>query len=118
MGDLISRAALFNALANCHDKGEIFAKIQEAAAVDAVVLPCKVGDTLWRVFHGSIEKYAVSNVMYRGLKGKWQIDCMPYLADAYDDLGKTVFLTREEAEAEPCLVHADVPEGGPGDRAG
>lgn len=71
-----------------------------------VVQPCKIGDTLWRVFRGSIEKYVVSNVMYRGLQRKWQIDCMPFLADAYDDFGKTVFLDRKEAEAalkrKPC----------------
>ena len=36
MGDLISRAALFNACANLHDKGEIFAAIQDAPVVDAV----------------------------------------------------------------------------------
>lgn len=34
MSDLISRGALFNACANLHDKGEIFAAIQAAPAVD------------------------------------------------------------------------------------
>lgn len=34
MSDLISRAALFNALANCQDKAEIFAAIQAAPVVE------------------------------------------------------------------------------------
>ena len=42
MTDLISRSALFNACANLHDKGEIFAAIQNAPSVDAVeVVRCK-----------------------------------------------------------------------------
>lgn len=36
MSDLISKAALFNSIANCHDKAEIFAMIQSAPTVDAV----------------------------------------------------------------------------------
>lgn len=42
MGDLISKAALFNALCNAQDKGEIFAIINAAPTVDAVeVVRCK-----------------------------------------------------------------------------
>lgn len=36
MTDLIHKGELFNALANAHDKGEIFAIIQNAQTVDAV----------------------------------------------------------------------------------
>lgn len=54
-----------------------------------VVLPCKVGDTIWRI----------------KCNGAWPDFGTPYVeADAflYRDIhyfGKTVFLTREEAEA-------------------
>ena len=42
MSDLIHKGELFNALANAHDKGEIFAIIQNAPTVDAVpVIRCK-----------------------------------------------------------------------------
>lgn len=35
MSDLISKAALFNSIANCREKAEIFAAIQNAPTVDA-----------------------------------------------------------------------------------
>lgn len=42
MSDLIHKGELFNALANAHDKGEIFAIIQNAPTVDAVeVVRCR-----------------------------------------------------------------------------
>lgn len=50
MSDLIHKGKLFNALANAHDKGEIFAIIQNAPTVDAVVRD----------------------------KGEW-VDCSPYM---------------------------------------
>lgn len=68
-------------------------RIQELAQADKtgrlVVLPCKVGDTIWRI----------------KCLGTWPDIGKPYVeADAflYRDVhyfGKTVFLTREEAEA-------------------
>lgn len=63
-----------------------------------VVLPCRVGDTVYRVFGGEIQTHCISNLIYRGIQNRWQIDCTPFLPWVYDDLGKTVFLTREEAE--------------------
>lgn len=63
-----------------------------------VELPCKVGDHVFRLCGTKKTRYVaeriVSAVTLCG-NGSWSI-----LSTAYDALGKTVFLTREEAEAE------------------
>ena len=63
-----------------------------------VELPCKVGDHVFRLCGTKKTRYVaeriVSAVTLCG-NGSWSI-----LSTAYDALGKTVFLTQEEAEAE------------------
>ena len=63
-----------------------------------VELPCKVGDHVFRLCGTKKTRYVaeriVSAVTLCG-NGSWSI-----LSTAYDALGKTVFLTREEAEAQ------------------
>lgn len=66
-----------------------------------VVLPCKVGDTVWHTIHGEVVEDIITNiyVKYQGV--------FPFKDNL---LGKLVFLTREEAEAalsgKPKCVHA------------
>lgn len=64
-----------------------------------VVLPCKVGDKLYRVFDGNISEHEVQNMKYFARQGRLGIDMTPFFPDAGRFIGKTVFLTREEAEA-------------------
>lgn len=75
----------------------------------AMILPCKVGDTVWTIHHGkqavykhTVDKYVIKGesgnknfmiTVYKGMAGmetyrKWRLN----------QLGKFVFLTREEAE--------------------
>lgn len=63
-----------------------------------VVLPCKVGDTLFRVFAGEILEHKVGNMRYLAIQGRWDIDTTPFCAYVESSIGKTIFLTREEAE--------------------
>lgn len=63
-----------------------------------VVLPCKVGDKLYRVFDGNISEHEVQNMKYFARQGRLGIDMTPFFPDAGKSIGKTVFLTREEAE--------------------
>ena len=63
-----------------------------------VVLPCKVGDKLYRVFDGNISEHEVQNMKYFARQGRLGIDMTPFFPDAEKSIGKTVFLTREEAE--------------------
>lgn len=64
-----------------------------------VVLPCKVGDTLFRVFAGEILEHKVRNMRYLAIQGRWDIDTTPFCSYVESSIGKTIFLTREEAEA-------------------
>lgn len=123
--DLISRSALLEELR----KGTIITddlygmgimagndhaikKIEAASAVDAVALPCKVGDVVycitdvrWR-FHPEIVKGFVDAIRW----GKHGIKLIVHpdfneqqwwagASFSIENFGKTVFLTREEAEA-------------------
>lgn len=63
-----------------------------------VVLPCKVGDKLYRVFDGNISEHEVQNMKYFARQRRLGIDMTPFFPDAGRFIGKTVFLTRKEAE--------------------
>ena len=64
-----------------------------------MALPCKVGDTLFRVFAGEILEHKVRNMRYLAIQGRWDIDTTPFCSYVESSMGKTIFLTREEAEA-------------------
>lgn len=78
------------------------ARLRELAEADKdgrlVVLPCKVGDTLFRVFAGEILEHKVGNMRYIAIQGRWDIDTTPFCSYVESSIGKTIFLTREEAE--------------------
>ena len=63
-----------------------------------VVRPCKVGDTLFRVFAGEILEHKVRNMRYLAIQERWDIDTIPFCSYVESSIGKTIFLTREEAE--------------------
>ena len=69
------------------------ARLRELAEADKegrlVVLPCKVGDTVWRIKR-TFETYPD--------KSKPYIEPDAFLLQDVFNIGKTVFLTREEAE--------------------
>lgn len=77
-------------------------RMRELAEADKdgrlVVLPCKAGDKLYRVFDGNISEHEVQNMKYFARQGRLGIDMTPFFPDAGRFIGKTVFLTREEAE--------------------
>lgn len=63
-----------------------------------VVLPCKLGDKLYRVFAGEIFEYRVGSMKYFAIQGRWDIETYPFCPCVESSIGKTIFLTREEAE--------------------
>ena len=77
-------------------------RLEELAEADRdgrlVVLPCKVGDTLFRVFAGEILEHKVSNMRYLAIQGRWDIDTTPFCSYVESSIGKTIFLTHEQAE--------------------
>ena len=77
-------------------------RLRELAEADkdgrVVVPPCKVGDVLYRASPSGVVVHRVANMVYRELTSRWYIDTIPNLPYASEELGKTTFLTREEAE--------------------
>ena len=76
--------------------------IRELAEADkdgrVVVLPCKVGDKLYRVFAGEIFEHRVGSLKYFAIQKRWDIETYPFCPCVESSIGKTVFLSREEAE--------------------
>jgi hypothetical protein len=73
-------------------------KIENGTLVE---LPCKVGDTVYRIrkkpYKAVLERFVVNITLCLNYKGQfeWRL-----FTTTEDTLGKTVFLTREEAEAK------------------
>ena len=63
-----------------------------------VVLPCKIGDKLYRAFAGEIFEQRVGSMKYFAIQGRWDIETYPFCPCVESSIGKTIFLTREEAE--------------------
>lgn len=79
-----------------------FDRLRELAEADkdgrVVVPPCKVGDKLYRVLAGEIFEHRVGRMKYFAIQGRWDIETYPFCPCVESSIGKTVFLTREEAE--------------------
>ena len=77
-------------------------RLEELAEADkderVVVLPCKIGDKLYRVFAGEIFEHRVGSMKYFAIQGRWDIETYPFCPCVESSIGKTIFLTREEAE--------------------
>lgn len=87
-----------------HDTtGPLHRKIGEWIGAEAagrlVISPCKIGDRLYRVFAGAIFEHRVWSMKYFAMQGMWDIDTNPFCPYVESSIGKTIFLTREEAEA-------------------
>ena len=78
------------------------ARLRELAEADkdgrCVVLPCKVGDKLYRVFAGEIFEHRVGSMKYFAIQGRWDIETYPFCPCVESSIGKTVFLSHKEAE--------------------
>ena len=79
-----------------------YTRLRELAEADKdgrlVALPCKVGDKLYRVFAGEIFEYRVGSMKYFAIQGRWDIETYPFCPCVESSIGKTIFLTREEAK--------------------
>ena len=84
--------------------GMTLVRLRELAVADqegrVVVLPCKRGDELWThgilPSGGEVYKVVVSDVST--LNGRTVLNTYGFGTIGPDDIGKTIFLTREEAE--------------------
>lgn len=82
-----------------YDLGRLVNLAEADKSGRVVIRPCKVGDTLFRVFAGEILEHKVRNMRYLAIQGRWDIDTTPFCSYVESSIGKTIFLTHEEAEA-------------------
>lgn len=96
-------------LQGCESKKSAeWVRLQELAEADkdgrVMVLPCKVGDTVWCVTRVGIKELAITSLE----KNRYGYYAVAYgVAFRIEDFGKDVFLTREEAEAKLKEVQKD-----------
>ena len=66
-----------------------------------IELPCKIGDTVWDIkwWDDTTETRVIDGKTYFRRVTKHRVTKSKFSLFDYDNLGKTVFLTREEAEA-------------------
>ena len=109
----MSKCSLFDVDLNAileETSGVPFNRLRELAQADkegrCVVLPCKVGDTIFSIASGEVIAMTVESI-HCWISGAWKISAhtnkeSPYWKGyeiSFDGFGKTVFLTRAEAEA-------------------
>ena len=73
------------------------ARMRELGKADAegrvMVLPCKIGDTVWAVNSFGISSHQIRRIE-KNKQGSFACSCLLF---PFEDFSKTVFLTREEA---------------------
>ena len=71
-------------------------------------LPCKVGDTVYFIYHNEVHHEEVKRFFQCNCGKNWGIVLWGMYPDLYfDQIGKTVFLTREEAEQKLKKMESD-----------
>lgn len=107
MGNAIDRlAAIEDILGDTYDLEHLRELVEADKAGRCVVMPCKVGDKIYKLFCGGAVEIEVERIVCWS-NGCWKInahtnrkytDWKGFEID-FSDFGKTVFLTREAAEA-------------------
>ena len=83
--------------------GKVMAVADSLLANGVIVPPCKVGDTVYATILGEIEAFVVLSIELaytaKGFEGEFVSNNGKYpMLFSFENIGKTVFLTREEAE--------------------
>lgn len=102
--DALKIASMGKAVAQITEfEGLPIARLRELAVADqegrVIVLPCKRGDELWTYCNYPVKRvysFTVSDVST--LNGRTVLNTLGLVTIRPEDIGKTVFLTREEAE--------------------
>ena len=80
------------------DTARIVATAEYLLTNGVIVPPCKVGDKVYKIEFPFIEEYEVDNILTSfKLVGECAF-CHKLCYANFDDIGKTVFLTKEDAE--------------------
>ena len=101
VGDIVRRlAAIEDILGDEYDLDELLELIQAKREGRCIVLPCKKGDTVWRIVHDAaphITKDRCTDIKYEN-RDIWVHLIGDRVMGGWN-FGKLLFLTREDAEA-------------------
>ena len=101
VGDIVRRlAAIEDILGDEYDLGKLMELVQAKREGRCIVLPCKKGDTVWRIVHDAaphITKDRCTDIKYEN-RDIWVHLIGDRVMGGWN-FGKLLFLTREEAEA-------------------
>ena len=99
--DIINRlAAIEDILGDEYDLGKLMELVQAKRKGRCIVLPCKKGDTVWRIVHDAaphITKDRCTDIKYEN-RDIWVHLIGDRVMGGWN-FGKLLFLTREDAEA-------------------
>ena len=96
---------------NCEYVKDMIEKLAEYEDLEEkgllVKLPCKIGSTIYQLINSHINEYKVIGICFDIFQNKWMyevtyeigLEWFKTMCD-FDVFGKTVFLTKEEAEQE------------------
>lgn len=101
VGDIVRRpAAIEDILGDEYDLDELREMVQAKREGRCIVLPCKKGDTVWRIVHDAaphITKDRCTDIKYEN-RDIW-VQLIGDRVMGGWNFGKLLFLTREDAEA-------------------
>ena len=101
VGDIVRRlASIEDILGDEYDLGKLMELVQAKRKGRCIVLPCKKGDTVWRIVHDAaphITKDRCTDIKYEN-RDIWVHLIGDRVMGGWN-FGKLLFLTREDAEA-------------------
>ena len=97
---------------NCKTIDDVIDKLAEYEDLEEqdllLRLPCKVGDTVYFIYHNEVHHEEVKRFFQCNGGKNWGIVLWGMYPDLYfDQIGKTVFLTKEEAEQKLKEMESD-----------
>lgn len=104
--ELLKQAPLCGKTFDLHYSDGTIEKIADYLLANGVIVPpCKVGDVVYNHLFGEVKSYVVTEINFKytadGLECEEVYAFGDYgLCFVFENIGKTVFLTREEAEAK------------------
>ena len=85
----------------------VYDVIAQTDTVDAVVLPCRIGDSVWGIRKHNRGKEVKQGTVYQMFFGEHMQLCLCVKNVCRGEWGKNVFATKEEAEAALAKMDGD-----------
>ena len=96
---MTDRDRLIKLIEKWYENLEMFPHLADYLLANGVIVPpCKVGEIVWLIRNGKIEETTVEKVVLKDGGLYLKLLCNSFYETTCRSIGKTVFLTKEEAE--------------------